>query len=138
MRRCMQRKCGVAGVTVTSGGVRASIAAVSAARRAAFYVGEGSTLQMLLSGIRRATRYDASGLLDAKHKLAAANAPAGQAASGGPSSMKSAGRTTVRGQAPAPAEGFSEKVKNWIEKKGAEAGSASQAKKPGKPTGKKR
>ncbi len=73
-----------------------------------------------------------------KHKLAAANAPAGQAASGGPSSMKSAGRTTVRGQAPAPAEGFSEKVKNWIEKKGAEAGSASQAKKPGKPTGKKR
>jgi len=73
-----------------------------------------------------------------KHKLAAANAPAGQAASGGPSSMKSAGRTTVRGQAPAPAEGFSEKVKNWIEKKGAEAGSASQEKKPGKPTGKKR
>jgi len=73
-----------------------------------------------------------------KHKLAAANAPAGQATSGGPSSMKSAGRTTVRGQAPAPAEGFSEKVKNWIEKKGAEAGSASQEKKPGKPTGKKR
>ena len=50
----------------------ASEAAVSAARRAAFYVGEGNTLQMLLSGIRRATRYDASGLLDAKHKLAAA------------------------------------------------------------------
>jgi len=73
-----------------------------------------------------------------KHKLAAANAPASQAASGGPSSMKSAGRTTVRGQAPAPAEGFSEKVKNWIEKKGAEAGSASQEKKPGKPAGKKR
>jgi butyryl-CoA dehydrogenase len=35
-------------------------------------VGEGNTLQMLLSGIRRATRYDASGLLDAKRKLAAA------------------------------------------------------------------
>jgi alkylation response protein AidB-like acyl-CoA dehydrogenase len=50
----------------------AAEAAVSAARRAAFYVGEGNTLQMLLSGIRRATRYDASGLLDAKHKLAAA------------------------------------------------------------------
>jgi butyryl-CoA dehydrogenase len=50
----------------------AAEAAVSAARRAAFYVGEGNTLQMLLSGIRRATRYDASGLLEAKHKLAAA------------------------------------------------------------------
>jgi len=50
----------------------ASEAAVSAARRAAFYIGEGNTQQMLLSGIRRATRYDASGLLDAKRKLAAA------------------------------------------------------------------
>jgi butyryl-CoA dehydrogenase len=50
----------------------ASEAAISAARRAAFYVGEGNTLQMLLSGIRRATRYDATGLLDAKRKLAAA------------------------------------------------------------------
>jgi butyryl-CoA dehydrogenase len=45
---------------------------VSAARRAAFYVGEGNTLQMLLAGIRRAGRYDATGLLDAKRKLAAA------------------------------------------------------------------
>ncbi|MFZ2224660.1 MAG: acyl-CoA dehydrogenase family protein [Candidatus Deferrimicrobium sp.] len=50
----------------------AAEAAISAARRAAFYVGDGNTLQMLLSGIRRATRYDASGLLDAKRKLAAA------------------------------------------------------------------
>jgi alkylation response protein AidB-like acyl-CoA dehydrogenase len=46
--------------------------AVSAARRAAFYVGEGNTLQMLLAGIRRAGRYDATGLLDAKRRLAAA------------------------------------------------------------------
>jgi alkylation response protein AidB-like acyl-CoA dehydrogenase len=45
---------------------------VSAARRAAFYVGEGNTLQMLLAGIRRAGRYDATGLLDAKRRLAAA------------------------------------------------------------------
>jgi butyryl-CoA dehydrogenase len=45
---------------------------VSAARRAAFYVGEGNTLQMLLAGIRRAGRYDATGLLGAKRKLAAA------------------------------------------------------------------
>jgi alkylation response protein AidB-like acyl-CoA dehydrogenase len=46
--------------------------AVSAGRRAAFYVGDGNTLQMLLAGIRRAGRYDATGLLDAKRKLASA------------------------------------------------------------------
>src|SRR5512134_27204 len=51
---------------------RAGEEASSAARRAAFYVGEGSTLQMLLAGIRRAGRYDAAGLLDAKRRLAAA------------------------------------------------------------------
>ncbi|HEX9191189.1 MAG TPA: acyl-CoA dehydrogenase family protein [Candidatus Deferrimicrobiaceae bacterium] len=45
---------------------------VSAARRAAFYVGEGNALRMLLAGIRRAGRYDATGLLDAKRRLAAA------------------------------------------------------------------
>jgi butyryl-CoA dehydrogenase len=44
----------------------------SAARRAAFYVGEGDTTAMLLSGIRRLTKYDASGLLAAKRLLAAA------------------------------------------------------------------
>jgi butyryl-CoA dehydrogenase len=46
--------------------------ASSAARRAAYYAGEGNTLQMLLAGIRRAGRYDAAGLLDAKRRLAAA------------------------------------------------------------------
>jgi len=51
---------------------QASEAAVSAARRAAFYIGEGNTLQMLLSGIRRAGRYDAAGLLEAKRRLASA------------------------------------------------------------------
>jgi len=51
---------------------QASETAVGAARRAAFYIGEGNTLQMLLAGIRRAGRYDAAGLLDAKRKLAAA------------------------------------------------------------------
>jgi butyryl-CoA dehydrogenase len=44
----------------------------TAARRAAFYVGEGDTTAMLLSGIRRLTKYDASGLLEAKRLLAAA------------------------------------------------------------------
>jgi len=45
--------------------------AVTAARRAAFYIGEGQTLRMLLSGIRRATRYEAAGLLADKRALAA-------------------------------------------------------------------
>jgi len=44
----------------------------SAARRAAFYVAEGDLATMLLGGIRRYTRYDASGLLAAKRLLAEA------------------------------------------------------------------
>ncbi len=51
---------------------QAGEACVSAARRAAFYVGDGNTLQMLLKGISRAARYSAEGLLDAKRTLAAA------------------------------------------------------------------
>jgi alkylation response protein AidB-like acyl-CoA dehydrogenase len=42
----------------------------SAARRAAFYVAEGDPLAVLLGGIRRFTRYDATGLLAAKRRLA--------------------------------------------------------------------
>lgn len=42
----------------------------SFARKAAFYIEEGDTLTMLLSGIRRFTKYDASGLLNAKRTLA--------------------------------------------------------------------
>jgi butyryl-CoA dehydrogenase len=42
----------------------------AAAKRAAFYVGEGDELTMLLGGIRRFTKYDASGLLEAKRTLA--------------------------------------------------------------------
>jgi butyryl-CoA dehydrogenase len=44
----------------------------TAARRAAFYVAEGDELTLLLGGIRRFTKYDASGLLQAKRRLAAA------------------------------------------------------------------
>jgi butyryl-CoA dehydrogenase len=44
----------------------------TAARRAASYVLEGDTLTLALGGIRRFTRYDASGLLQAKRRLAAA------------------------------------------------------------------
>ncbi|MDD2308675.1 MAG: acyl-CoA dehydrogenase family protein [Desulfuromonadaceae bacterium] len=47
--------------------------ASSAARRAAYYIEEGDTLTMLLAGIRRFTKYDATGLLKAKRQLAAAS-----------------------------------------------------------------
>ena len=86
-----------------------------------------------------------------KHKLAAAAAPAAQPAQGSSPAMKSAGKTTVRGSsrnaAPAAEVGFSDKVKNWIEKKGADmtaaskdqkTGSASGDGKSGKQSGKKR
>ncbi len=46
--------------------------AATAARRAAFYVGEGDTAALLLGGVRRLTKYDARGLLEAKRRLAAA------------------------------------------------------------------
>jgi alkylation response protein AidB-like acyl-CoA dehydrogenase len=44
----------------------------SAARKGAFFVEEGDTLAMILSGVRRFTKYDATGLLAAKRSLAAA------------------------------------------------------------------
>jgi len=40
------------------------------ARKAAFFVEEGDTLNMILSGIRRFAKYDATGLLNAKRFLA--------------------------------------------------------------------
>jgi alkylation response protein AidB-like acyl-CoA dehydrogenase len=42
----------------------------SAARKGAFYIEEGDTLTMILSGVRRFTKYDATGLLKAKRLLA--------------------------------------------------------------------
>lgn len=47
-------------------------AAGSAARRAAYFIEEGDTLTILLAGMRRFTKYDATGLLGAKRQLAAA------------------------------------------------------------------
>ncbi len=44
----------------------------TAARKGAFYVEEGDTLTMILSGVRRFTKYDATGLLAAKRLLAEA------------------------------------------------------------------
>lgn len=42
----------------------------TAARKGAFYIEEGDTLTMILSGVRRFTKYDATGLLQAKRLLA--------------------------------------------------------------------
>ena len=46
--------------------------AASSARKGAFYIEEGDTLTMILSGIRRFGKYDATGLLAAKRTLAKA------------------------------------------------------------------
>ena len=46
--------------------------AASAAKRGAFYVADGDELAMLLAGVRRFTKYDASGLLEAKRRIASA------------------------------------------------------------------
>ncbi|GFO56465.1 acyl-CoA dehydrogenase [Geomonas sp. Red276] len=50
----------------------ASEKAATAAKRAAYYIESGDNLTMLLAGIRRFTKYDASGLLQAKRQLASA------------------------------------------------------------------
>lgn len=50
----------------------ASEEAATAARKGAFYIEEGDTLTMILSGVRRFTKYDATGLLAAKRALATA------------------------------------------------------------------
>jgi hypothetical protein len=44
----------------------------TAARKAAYFIEEGDNLTMILNGIRRLTKYDATGLLQAKRQLAAA------------------------------------------------------------------
>jgi alkylation response protein AidB-like acyl-CoA dehydrogenase len=44
----------------------------TAAKKGAFYIEEGDTLTMVLSGIRRFAKYDATGLLQAKRTLAKA------------------------------------------------------------------
>ena len=49
----------------------ATEAAASAAKQCAYYIEEGDNLRMLLSGVRRFTRYHAEGLLQAQRRLAA-------------------------------------------------------------------
>jgi alkylation response protein AidB-like acyl-CoA dehydrogenase len=48
----------------------ASEQTATAARKAAFFIEEGDSLTLLLAGVRRFTKYDASGLLKAKRQLA--------------------------------------------------------------------
>jgi hypothetical protein len=42
----------------------------TAAKKGAFYIEEGDTLTMILSGVRRFAKYDATGMLQAKRTLA--------------------------------------------------------------------
>jgi len=49
---------------------RAAETAGSAARKGAFYIEEGDTLTMILSGVRRFSKYNATGLLAAKRLVA--------------------------------------------------------------------
>jgi butyryl-CoA dehydrogenase len=65
-----QRALAAAAVKVHAFSASEKVAA--AARRAAFYVAEGDAATMLLGGIRRFTKYDATGLLAAKRVLAEA------------------------------------------------------------------
>jgi len=51
---------------------KATETAGSAAKKGAFFVEEGDTLTMILSGVRRFAKYDATGLLPAKRLLARA------------------------------------------------------------------
>ena len=50
----------------------AAEAAGTAARKGAFFIEEGDTLTMILSGVRRFAKYDATGLLQAKKLVAEA------------------------------------------------------------------
>ena len=49
---------------------RAAETVGTAARKGAFFIEEGDTLTMILSGVRRFTKYDATGLLAAKRLVA--------------------------------------------------------------------
>lgn len=67
-----ERKQELLSAAVKAFSFEASEVAGSAARKGAFYIEEGDTLTMILSGIRRFAKYDATGLLAAKQTLARA------------------------------------------------------------------
>jgi alkylation response protein AidB-like acyl-CoA dehydrogenase len=65
-----ERKQELLKATVKVFAFSASEIAGSAARKGAFYIEEGDSLTMILSGVRRFSKFDASGLLAAKRLLA--------------------------------------------------------------------
>ena len=65
-----ERRQALLTATVKIFAFRAAEAAGTAARRGAFFIEEGDTLTMILSGVRRFTKYDATGLLAAKRLVA--------------------------------------------------------------------
>ena len=65
-----EKRQGLLKAAVTVCAFSATEIAGSAARKGAFYIEEGDTLTMILSGIRRFAKYDATGLLAAKLLLA--------------------------------------------------------------------
>jgi len=67
-----ERKQGILKAVVKVFSFQATEIAGTAAKKGAFYVEEGDTLTMILSGIRRFAKYDATGLLVAKRLLAKA------------------------------------------------------------------
>ncbi len=67
-----ERRQGLMQAAVQLCAFAASEAIAAAARKGAFYLEEGDNLTMILSGVRRFTRYDATGLLQAKRDLAEA------------------------------------------------------------------
>ena len=68
-----ERKQELLKATVKVFAFNASEVAGSAARKGAFYVEEGDTLTMILAGVRRFSKFDATGLLAAKRLLAEAS-----------------------------------------------------------------
>jgi len=67
-----ERKQGIFKAVVKVFAFQATEIAGTAAKKGAFYVEEGDTLTMILSGVRRFAKYDATGLLAAKRLLAGA------------------------------------------------------------------
>jgi alkylation response protein AidB-like acyl-CoA dehydrogenase len=67
-----ERKQGILKAVVKVFAFQATEIAGTAAKKGAFYVEEGDTLTMILSGVRRFAKYDATGLLAAKRLLAKA------------------------------------------------------------------
>lgn len=67
---CSERRQELLKAAIKIFAFRAAETAGSAARKGAFYIEEGDTLTMILSGVRRFSKYNATGLLAAKRLVA--------------------------------------------------------------------